>query len=237
MDFFATTEFALLDAGGRLTVKPPPILRRHFHTYSAEGSQRFDLVGRLFGGWWENLPSKERHLMRIDGEPVACLDWSSCHLRLCYLEAGEVPPSGDLYAIPGLEAHREGVKKAFSALISAERPLRRLPNDIKALLPPDWTAARITAALADLHPALKPFFGTGIGLRTQCTESNLLVAVTLRLLRDHRTPFAGLHDGGLVPRFAQEIAKAIMEKESERMLGVKLPVEEKPVNKDGDDGH
>ena len=236
MDFLATAQLALLDNVGRPIVQPPPFLRRHFLTDNPDGPHAFDLGGRLFGGWWQNIPSGERHRLRIDGEGVADLDYVACHLHILYQKAGAEPPSGDPYAIPGLERHRQGVKKAFSAAISAREPLQRLPADIKALLPPDWTASRITSALADLHPPLAPMFGTDRGAHLMNVESNLLVAVLLRLIRDHGTPALPMHDGVMVARSAREIAKAVMEEESERMLGEKIRVEEKPVNnKDGDD--
>jgi hypothetical protein len=229
VDFLATAQLALLDREGRPIAQPPPFLRRHFLTDNPDGPHAFNLGGRLFGGWWQNLKGSERHRLRTDGEGVADLDYVACHLHILYREAGATPPAGDPYAIPGLEAHRQGVKKAFSAIVSARGPLQRLPTDIKVLLPPDWTAARITSALADLHPPLAHLFGTDLGVRLMHTESNLLVAVLLRLIRDHGCPALPMHDGVMVPRSAREIAKAVMESESERLLGVRLPVEEKPV--------
>ena len=44
--------------------------------------QRFDLSGRLFGGFWQGLQRQRRAGIRIDGEPVATLDYSSMFARL-----------------------------------------------------------------------------------------------------------------------------------------------------------
>jgi hypothetical protein len=44
--------------------------------------QRFDLSGRLFGGFWQGLQRQRRSGIRIDGEPVATLDYSSMFARL-----------------------------------------------------------------------------------------------------------------------------------------------------------
>jgi hypothetical protein len=41
---------------------------------------------------------------------VATLDYSSMFARLAYAERGVQPPTGDLYAIPGLVGHRGAVK-------------------------------------------------------------------------------------------------------------------------------
>lgn len=76
--------------------------RRHLIRYfklspfAADRKQtaRFDLAGRLFGGWWQELPSGHRQAIRIDGEPIADLDFASMFLRLAYLKAGIAPPDG-----------------------------------------------------------------------------------------------------------------------------------------------
>ncbi len=77
------------------------------------GVQRFDLGGRLFGGWWQSLEKQRRRSIRLDGEPIADLDFAAMFLRLAYLEVGQSPPEGDLYAaVPGLSGWRKGVKVA-----------------------------------------------------------------------------------------------------------------------------
>ena len=82
--------------------------------------QRFDQSGRLYGGFWQNLKTARRRHIRINGEPVTALDYGSMFTRLAYAELGATPPAGDLYAIPGLEAYRSGVKRAMNCF-----PLRR----------------------------------------------------------------------------------------------------------------
>jgi hypothetical protein len=105
--------------------------------FATGGPNGFDSHGRLYGGhiggWHQGLSKEKRHLICINGEPVADLDYSSMHPRLAYAEAGAEPPQGDLYAIPGLEAHRDGVKAAMSAMISRKGDLKRLPSEIRKL--------------------------------------------------------------------------------------------------------
>ena len=82
-------------------------LRRLFVIHEGDPlRQRFDLSGRLFGGFWQGLQQQRRSGIRIDGEPVATLDYSSMFARLAYASKGVQPPTGDLYAIPGLEVNR-----------------------------------------------------------------------------------------------------------------------------------
>ena len=64
-------------------------LRRIFNT--PDDHPRFDLGGRVYGGWWQNIEREHRPKIRIDGERVADLDFSAMFLRLAYVRAGLQP--------------------------------------------------------------------------------------------------------------------------------------------------
>ena len=72
-------------------------MRRCFIT-SEDGEERFDRGGRLWGGFWPNIPKDRRRDIHIDGQRIADIDFVSMYVRLAYLRAGLVPPDGDLYA-------------------------------------------------------------------------------------------------------------------------------------------
>src|SRR5271170_221529 len=57
-------------------------LRRIFNT--PDDHPRFDLNGRLNGGWWQDVPRIRRHAIRIEGVRVADLDFRTMFLRLAY---------------------------------------------------------------------------------------------------------------------------------------------------------
>lgn len=202
-------------------------LRRCFNLPggSPEGMERFDLGGRLFGGWWENLPSNRRDMIRINREPVADLDFASMFLRLAYLEAGVRPPEGDLYAVSGLsEARwRDGVKKTVSAMLFRVGPLTRLPKDVKALLPPRASGGQVRTAIVTAHPALAQVFETGIGLRLMFLESQIIVGALLRLA-GKSVPVLPMHDGLMVPRLKTDMAAKAMGDASEEITGFRLPI-------------
>jgi len=200
-------------------------LRRHFN--SPDKTERFDLGGRLFGGWWETLPRSQHHLIRIDNEPVAELDFASMALRLAYLEAGKSPPDGDLYSgLPGLEAPRwrDGVKKVASSLLFRTTPMMRLPGDTKALLPPEASATSIRAALLQAHPALAGIFETGCGMSLMCRESNILINALLRLIAQGGPTALPLHDAILCPRSKAAIVEKAMGDAAEAVAGFRLPI-------------
>ena len=80
----SAADIAFLPDGGSPVVTSDRHLKRHFSLPPdpLSPSQRFDLGGRLFGGWWSGLPKARRHAIRIEGEPIADLDFASMFLRL-----------------------------------------------------------------------------------------------------------------------------------------------------------
>ena len=114
-----------------------------------------------------------------------------------YAEAAIEPPAGDLYCIPGLEHHRDGVKKAFAAMLARRSTRRQFNDDIMALFPADMTVIAIDAAIRAHHPGIAHLFGTDCTIRYMFIDSTIMVAVLLRLV-DMGIPGLPLHDGLIV---------------------------------------
>lgn len=198
-------------------------LSRHFLLRHPSDPPEFMLHGRLYGGFWESLPKQRREGLRINGEPIADLDFASMFPRLCYALVGVSPPEGDLYAIPGLEGHRAGVKAGLSALLSSASQLRRLPPEVKEKLPDDWTAKRFRDAVAAEHGALVPLFGKDFALDLMHFESCIIVEV-LRTLISQGIVALPMHDGMMVPTSAVYVAETAMLQIAERYCGIHIPV-------------
>lgn len=201
-------------------------LRRYFSQPLGETVPRFNLGGRLFGGFWQNLPRDDRRLIRIDGEPIADLDFASMALRLAYLEAGAVPPEGDLYAVlPGLAdaRWRAGVKMVALSMLSRTGPLQRPPRGCARLLPAGMKAAELRAAIFAAHPPLAPILETGIGMRLQFQESQILVLALLLLIKAGVTALP-MHDGLMVAGSKADWAATAMQDAAEIVVGFRLPV-------------
>ncbi|MCZ8377035.1 MAG: hypothetical protein O9342_16805 [Beijerinckiaceae bacterium] len=221
-------DIALAPEDGQTVITSLRFLHRSFNLQpdAKEGTERFDLGGRLFGGWWMNLPKERRHLIRISGEPVADLDFASMFLRLAFLEVGQRPPESDLYAdIPGLrEARwRAGVKKVVLAMLFRTSPLTRLPKDAKGLLPPRMSGEQARSAILKAFPALESIFETGAGLRLMFSESQILIAALLDLV-DQNVPALPMHDGLMVPISKVSVAARAMQDAAEKTVGFRLPI-------------
>jgi hypothetical protein len=174
--------------------------------------QRFDLSGRLFGGFWQGLQRDRRSGIRIDGEPVATLDYSSMFARLAYASKGVQPPMGDLYAMPGLEGHRGAVKLGVNALLFDQHERRQWPKteEPDQRLPSGWTLPRFRTALVERHPILGDCIGMGLSFQLMHTESEIMVRV-LTVLASMGVTSLPLHDGIMVRRSHVTKGKEAME--------------------------
>jgi hypothetical protein len=170
------------------------LLRRYF----SRGS--FQSGGRLFGGFWQFLPKWQRHKgLLIDGEGVATLDFGQMAPRILCGLAGVPAPTTDSYLLPGLEAHRKGVKKVMNALLFADKPLTRFPANTKTLFPSRMSFAQVVEGIRQAHAPISHLFGTGIGHQVQFVESEILVDVLLALKAEGITGLP-VHDAVIVAR-------------------------------------
>jgi hypothetical protein len=249
--FLATADIDFVQDGLQPHIDPHERgLKRRFVLLKADKKPRWDRGGRLFGdGFWLNLASGRRANIRIDGEAVADLDFSSMFARLAYAHLGVEPPSGDLYALPGLEGYRSGVKLAFNILLFDGKGHRRkwpqgmgigLGSDAKAKRDPSSRAAqcdgllsagwedprRLRTAILERHPALGKAFGRGLGFGLMFTESQVLMAVLHELLRRGIVALP-MHDGLLCAQSRKEEAGDVMRKKAALIVGAMLAVEEK----------
>ncbi|MBS9478995.1 hypothetical protein [Ancylobacter radicis] len=227
----SSADIAFVDDGAGPVDVHNRAMRRHFITALPEG-QEFDRGGRLFGGFWQNLPSARRGGIRINGEPVAELDYGQMAVRLAYAHVGATPPEGDMYALPGLIDQRAAVKTAFNVLLNDSHrrnswPAMLLDEGEKAepseVLPVGWTVKKVKAAVLSRHPALAPCLGSGIGLKLMHTESEMLVAV-LTEMQARGIVGLGIHDGLLAPASKADEVARIMSVVGETTTGTTIPV-------------
>jgi hypothetical protein len=176
------------------------------------------------GGWHQGLAKSERHRIRINGESVASIDFSSMHIHLAYAEAKAIVPEGDLYAIEGLNPmHRPAIKIVVSAMLSRKGDMKQLPPDARKLLPKGWTANRIVAAIKERHAPIAHLFGIDLGMSLMFRDSEILLAVLERLM-ERKIVALPLHDAILVQHLAIKVAEQAMGDVTRELVGHALPL-------------
>lgn len=209
----------------------PVALRRHFLLRHRTDQVFFELNGRLAGGFWMSLRAQERGAIRLAGEPLADLDFKAMFIQLAYRSQGdELSEDFDPYKIPGLENHRDGAKLAMLSLLGRSTRMAKLSPELRDALPPGWNAARLMAAVKELHYGIEDLFSKDLAVQWMFHESQILIAVLLRLI-DEGVPALPMHDGIMVPVSKKAAAQLAMQEVSANWLGgAPLPVSEKPVN-------
>ncbi|MBN3790440.1 hypothetical protein [Burkholderia sp. Ac-20353] len=189
---------------------------RHLKRYFNAGS--FELGGRLYGGFWQRMNKDERKDLLIDGEQAMELDYSQVGPRILYSMVG-AKMDLDAYAVPGYEAHRDGIKKLFAAMINTGAQLVRFPAKVRELFPRGTKAASVCSAILRHHPAIANHFHKQRGLAVMFKESQIMVSVLLRM---KATGIVALpvHDATIVAAGRVDEARAIMLEEFNAHTGL-----------------
>lgn len=177
--------------------------------------------GRLYGGFWINLTKRQRsENLVINGNHIVALDYKSTIARILYGLEGIEPPWDDAYLVPGYEDCREGIKKVFSAMAFASKPLIKLPRGSASKLPEGTTVDQVVEAIRLHHRPIAHYFCCGFGLKATYVESQILIKV-LEALRDLGIVALPIHDCILVEDQHLVIAKEAMELMFQEVLGIK----------------
>ena len=120
------------------------------HPAALKANTPFTHGGRLYGGFWERLERQRRASLRINAEAIAEVDYNALFLRLaCALGGSPVLSDTDPYSIvPGLEQHREGVKRAVATLLFAPG-LKRWPEEAAKGLPDGYSVTMMREAVSN----------------------------------------------------------------------------------------
>jgi hypothetical protein len=170
--------------------------------------------GRLWGGFWDSPMTKAERLanIRISGERVVSVDFSSMVIRLGYAYAGTIPPAGDLYEITfkGTDGvpkvlPRAVVKKIVAARFNGAKDWPEELREHRVGL--SWRA--VVASLKEAHPPIADVFDRDMGQELAFTESQILVSALLRLVDEGVTALP-LHDCVLVAESDEAGATAAM---------------------------
>ena len=185
---------------------------------------RFDRGGRLFGGFWENLPKSVRlEGIRIHGEPVIGLDYSQLNPLLAYHVAEVEPPPGDAYRLTGLENCREGVKKIFNTMLF-KHPVEKFPKGARALFPRRVKCEDVTEAILLRHPMLKGVLSSPeTGHQLQFLESEIMMRV-LRQCQKRNIISLPVFDCVVVKASAENVVREIMRREFKAVAGLEATI-------------
>ena len=133
-------------------------------------------------------------------------------------------------ALPGLEAHRDGVKKVFNALLFATRPRKSFPKGVSGLFPPKTKIGDVIAAIHEKHPLIVSVLSTGAGSGLMFVESEIMMAV-LKELRSREIVGLPVFDAVIVKSSEREAATAVMKEQFRKRTGLEIKVRDEDASR------
>ena len=200
-----------------------PLMLSKRSLYRVFNDSEFKTGGRFYGGWWQEIPSKFRDRIIIDGKRTVQLDYSGLHPHILYHEKGlelkDDPYQVNLIPRKNVEdadGFRKFIKRCFNAMLNAEVEMTRPPKASKGK-PKEtlghWgvTWKQIVKTVIERHPDIEGQFFTGAGLRLQRIDSDLCEAVMLAMMkRSAEIVVLPVHDSFIVHHGYKDELMAMM---------------------------
>ncbi|XXK29993.1 hypothetical protein ACMAY7_10870 [Rhodobacteraceae bacterium nBUS_24] len=192
-------------------------LRRVFNRGS------FEMGGRFYGGWWQNIPSAYRSVITINGHRTVEADYSQFHPNILYhLKQAKLAGQDAYERILGSE-HRDLSKKIFNACLNSSYETSRPPKGMK-ISHTGLTWREIKERLRKAHPQIEYAFFTDQGMRLQFYDSKMAELVMLAFAKDKK-PILPVHDSFLVLEDDTELLLERMTTAYQQVLGKDIQID------------
>jgi hypothetical protein len=161
--------------------------------------------GRIYGGWWMQVPKVERSHLTINDEPTSELDYGSLHPAILYA-VEEKALDFDPYAVPGYDGPeaRELSKRTFMRLINPSRKhgskgRLRVTAEDRLQLPDGADFQTYVKAFKQHLGPISAHLDKGVGMALQRQDSDLAISILKRLL-DQGITALPIHDSFIVTK-------------------------------------
>jgi hypothetical protein len=192
-------------------------LRRVFNRSS------FQMGGRFYGGWWQNIPSAYRSVITINGYRTVEADYSQFHPNILYhLKQAKLTGEDAYERILGSE-HRDLSKQIFNACLNSSYETDRPPKGMK-ISHTGFKWREIKERLRKAHPQIEDAFFTDQGMSLQFYDSQMAEHVMLAFAKDKK-PILPVHDSFLVLEDDQELLLERMQTAYQKVLGKDIKID------------
>ncbi len=189
--------------------------------YRVFNNSTFGNGGRFYGGWWQEIPSRYRRFITINGYPTAELDYSNLQIAMLYAREG-LKLEGDAYSIDGVPPEfRKLIKLTTLKIINAEG---RIKAPRKDMLPPRVSWRDLQSAIKEKHTPIDRYFNTGVGIELQRRDADIAEEVMLTLMAEG-TLALPVHDSFIVEDGRQDRLKQVMSDAYRRLEGQAIEID------------
>lgn len=181
--------------------------------------------GRMHGGFWQNMPSKYRHLIRINGEPVVILDFKAMILSIVASHSGQ-KLIGDPYEIDvGLGDQHKKVQRSLiksiliigintkSSIEAANAVLNEHASSYREAFGRKLTQKAVLGfidKIVQTHPFLKTYLFKKLGKDIFAIDADIARGIIRRCL-DADKLVLPIHDGFVVAQSDKDFLRSAME--------------------------
>jgi hypothetical protein len=127
--------------------------------------------GRFYGGWWQEIPSKFRQNIIVNGKETVECDFSGLHPSILYAMEKHPIPADPYGPIAGPE-HRDIIKRCFNAMLNSKSRTTRAPKEID-ISPTGMRWSEIVDQIEQFHAPIKHQFFTSAGMWLMREDSEL----------------------------------------------------------------
>jgi hypothetical protein len=204
-------------------------MRRIFNNGSFEDG------GRFYGGWWQQIPSKYRAAITIDGKRTMQYDFSGMHFSIMYAEKGLDIPESDPYTLVGYDPSLRGaIKKAFNIIINSANKHQAKAAIDKRIENGEFSSElgsgeQLLSAFEKTHPLIKDKIASGAGIKGQIIDSQIAERILLKGI-DIDLCILPIHDGFITTRSADPILYQFMEEAFEEITGRNAKIKFEPFD-------
>ena len=172
-------------------------------------STSFDIGGRFYGGWWQNIPSGYRGLITIDGKRTTEFDYGRLHPTMLYAQKG-LTLAEDAYDVGIGREHRDVIKQLFNAMVQMKEPQDRPPRDVK-FRQTGKTWQQLRDLILEKHEPIKNKFFCGMGNKLQYEDSQIAEKVMLHFAKQD-IAILPVHDSFVIQRSLKPELVEVMSK-------------------------
>lgn len=192
------------------------VMRRIFNNGS------FEMGGRYYGGWWQNVPKGFRKHISINGNKMVELDYSEMHLTMLYQEEGLEPPDNPYMPLDYIE--RDIGKYAFNGLLNTKDGKLYPHKDFKPYADKyDLNWYDFLEEMMQYHTPIENRLCEGYGLSLQYVDSQIAERVMLHFF-DKGIVCLPVHDSFIVEEQHKSELERKMKEVALEITGIEIAV-------------
>ncbi len=201
--------------------------------YRVFNDRDFKTGGRLYGGWWQTIPSRFRNRIRINGKRTVELDFGSLHPTMLYAKLGLGVPTDpyDVSIYPRSfgdgrtqSDYRTLVKRCFNAMLNANHRLVHAPQDTNLRV---WGLKwkQMVDAILEKHSPIANQFFMGRGLALQFEDSEIAINVMEGFAKKYgMVPLLPIHDSFICHHAYEKDVRQAMKQEFTKRFNMRVKV-------------